>query len=153
MLVSYDKRFIFIHVYKTGGSSIITALRNYYNLRQRSFIGSVSNRLNRLICAPPVSELCQYEPHLIARDAKKLLPGHVYDDFWKFAFVRNPWDWQVSIYFYMLKTEHHVQHELIKSMRNFDEYIEWRVSEDRHLQKEFVTNEEGEVIVDFIGRY
>jgi len=37
-------------------------------------------------------------------------------------------------------------------MRNFDEYIEWRVNKDRHLQKDFFYNENGVCLVDFIGK-
>src|SRR3712207_8701173 len=31
--------------------------------------------------------------------------------------------------------------------------IEWRISEDKHLQKDFVVDEAGRLIVDFVGRY
>lgn len=52
----------------------------------------------------------------------------------------------------MRQTPSHFQHNLIVPM-TFDEYIEWRVTEDRRLQKEFVVDENGKQIVDFIGRY
>ena len=35
----------------------------------------------------------------------------------------------------------------------FDAYLEWRVTQDRNLQKEFVTDERGIQIIDFDGRY
>jgi hypothetical protein len=38
-------------------------------------------------------------------------------------------------------------------MKGFDEYIVWRVNEEKVLQKDFVTDSEGEMIVDFVGRY
>ncbi len=37
-------------------------------------------------------------------------------------------------------------------MESFEEYIEWRVEKDSHLQSDFFCNECGEVVVDFIGR-
>ncbi|RMF91729.1 MAG: sulfotransferase, partial [Nitrospinota bacterium] len=87
------------------------------------------------------------------RELREMLSPPVYDRFFSFAFVRNPWDWQVSLYFYMLKTRDHFQHRLIHSMQGFEEYIRWRVREDRHLQKDFVTDEAGNLLVDFVGKY
>ena len=61
--------------------------------------------------------------------------------------------WQLSLFFYMLEKKDHFQHHLIKSLSSFDEYIEWRISEDKHLQKDFVTHTDGSLIVGFIGKY
>ena len=80
------------------------------------------------------------------------MPPEIFNEFFKFAFVRNPWDWQVSLYSFMRQTPSHFQHDLISPM-TFDKYIEWRVTEDRRLQKEFVVDGNGQQIVDFIGRY
>jgi aminopeptidase-like protein len=38
-------------------------------------------------------------------------------------------------------------------MKDFDEYIDWRVNSEKRLQKDFVTDQNGELIVDFVGRY
>ena len=51
----------------------------------------------------------------------------------------------------MLENEDHHQHELIRSMDGFEEYIEWRVTEEKRLQSAFFVNEDGEEIVDFVG--
>jgi hypothetical protein len=53
----------------------------------------------------------------------------------------------------MRQSKKHFQHRLVNSMSGFEEYIEWRVIEDKHLQKDFVTDENGDILVDFIGRY
>jgi hypothetical protein len=37
-------------------------------------------------------------------------------------------------------------------MKNFDEYIRWRINKDLHLQKEFFYDGNGNCIVDFIGK-
>lgn len=39
------------------------------------------------------------------------------------------------------------------SFKSFDEYIEWRVTQEKTLQKEFVTDESDNIIVDYIGRF
>ncbi len=68
------------------------------------------------------------------------------------GFVRNPWDWQVSLYKYMLLTKDHFQHQLIADMSGFDEYIDWRINKDFHLQKEFFYDKDDNLLMDFIGK-
>ncbi len=75
-----------------------------------------------------------------------------FESYFKFAVVRNPWDWQLSLYTYMLKDKNHFQHELISSFSSFDEYLEWRVSEDLHSQIEYLVDENGTMLVDQILR-
>lgn len=83
---------------------------------------------------------------------KNRLPKRIFDSYYKFGFVRSPWDWQVSLYTYMLKFESHKQHSLIKSLGSFDKYLEWRVNEDLRFQKDFFY-EGDKCIVDRIGRF
>jgi len=91
-------------------------------------------------------------PHVTASELRNELPQEVYETFFKFAFVRNPWDWQVSLYHFMRQQSDHHQHDLIAEM-NFEDYIVWRCNHDLHLQAEFVTDKEGNLIVDFVGRF
>ncbi len=134
MLISYKYNFIFIHVYKVAGTSMHKALLKYL---------SPSDLLKTL----------PFPTHIKARDIKDSFSAPVYHNFFTFAFVRNPWDWQVSLYEYMLGDTKHYQHNLVKWMNNFEEYVNWRVNQNKHLQKDFVTSDEGDVIVDFIGRF
>ena len=90
------------------------------------------------------------DTHTNAKEYKDFL-GHDYDNFFTFTFVRNPFDWQVSMYFFMKEQKNHFQHEIINNL-DFNEYIDWRVNEDFQLQKSFVIDENNELIVDFIGK-
>ena len=81
--------------------------------------------------------------HVFAKDLRKRIPKHIWNNYYKFTFVRNPWDWQVSIYHYIISQKSNHHHKLVKGMSGFDEYIRWRVFEDKHLQKEFVVDEQG----------
>jgi hypothetical protein len=149
MLLSYSHKFIFIHVYKIAGTSIKKSLEKYAKRPvMRSFLNAI-----RLGSKVPYYRWRTFPLHIRAEDLKKEIPDKIYSNFYKFAFVRNPWEWQVSLYHHMLQRKEHYQHKLIKSMKNFDEYIEWRVNEDRHLQKDFITGLDGRVLVDFIGKY
>ena len=156
MLLSLRYRFLFIHIAKTGGTSIRAALRPYkwkdpYRLPQFlcSRISSLSN--HRLACKLP--------RHAKAIAAYEMLPRAFYEELFKFAFVRNPWDLQVSSY-------HHIQRErphLLKDVADFQGFLKWKLDPARpyhyiidtsiELQSDYLVDLNGNIIVDFIGRY
>ena len=152
MLISYSHRFIFIHVYKVAGMSIRDALKPY-SFNPNVFLPT---RLLRMIGVHKVvrhHRLKKLGGHARAREVRDAFPAKIFDEFYKFAFVRNPWDWQVSLYHFALKDPTHHQNELMKSFGGFEKYVEWRVNEDVKLQKDFLVDERGELLVDFIGRF
>jgi len=159
MQISYSHKFIFFHVAKVAGLSIREALSGYAEEPERFKIkrppkmsGDKPN---------PFYDIWQVLLlHAKAKDAKRELPKEVYDTFYKFAFVRNPWDWQVSMYHFILKEKNHIRHQLVQSMESFEEYLQWVINTKKpfargatKFQKDMVTDEEGNLIVDFIGRY
>lgn len=151
MLISYRHKFIFIHVYKTAGVSIQTALQGYGQERPRIGWRNWFPSLTAKLRAQSYSD--RYDTHITAKELKLELPEEVWQNSYKFAFVRNPWDWQVSLYSYMLEHEEHFQHKLIASMSGFEEFLEWRIAHDKVLQKSFVTGDDGNLILDFVGRF
>ena len=52
----------------------------------------------------------------------------------------------------MRQSKTHVQHDLIIKLK-FEEYIDWRVNHDLKLQSERFVDEDGNILVDFIGRF
>lgn len=94
-----------------------------------------------------------YARHIKASELVEKMGREAFEPFFSFAIVRNPWDWRVSLYNYMLKETTHFQHELAKSFGSFDKYIEWRVAEEVRFQKDFVYSENGEQLVDFIEMF
>ena len=147
MLLSHRYNFIFIHVYKVAGTSLKSVLKKYTLPPYESVITKDLQKAGRLPCGNI------YRGHIKAREVRSKLGNETFNSFFKFAFVRNPWDWQVSLYEFMLQREGHWEHDLIKNMVGFEEYIEWRVSKQRVLQKAFVSDKQGNIIVDFVGRY
>lgn len=150
MLISHSKKFIFIHNFKVAGTSVRKALYKHSNhsFRESSF----KDMLFLLAKAFPPVYSRNFPGHITAKELKKELPEGIFNNYFKFGFVRNPWDWQVSLYTFMLKNQNHYQHKLIKSMKDFDEYIDWRVNKDLHFQKDFFYDEKGNCLVDFIGK-
>jgi hypothetical protein len=98
-----------------------------------------------------LQELPNCPTHAKARDIRGQFPKR-WEKYFTFGFVRNPWSWQVSLYFYMLENEDHWFHDEVQSMNGFNDYLEWRVNNDRVLQSTFFRDEKGAFIVDFVGR-
>lgn len=156
MLLSLRHRFLFVHIAKTGGTSIRAALKRAKWLDPYRLPMVVCNRLSRLCGHRIASKLPR---HAKAIAAKEMLPREFFDRLFKFAFVRNPWDLQVSSY-------HHIRRErphLMSHIGTFEEFLLWKLDPDRpyqyvvdtsiQQQSDYLVDLKGQVIVDFIGRY
>lgn len=159
MLISHSHRFIFFHVAKTAGLSVRAALEPYAEEPERF-----------KIVRPPRQKGGQPNPfytiweallvHAKAKDARQELPSPLFGGYYKFAFVRNPWDWQVSMYHFILSEPTHIRHATVKSLGCFERYLEW-VAETPNpfakgatkLQKDVITDDADNLLVDFVGRY
>ncbi len=159
MLVSYSHRFIFIHVGKTGGMSVRKVLEPLSTEPEKFKIHrplkSIGDRPNPMYSVWETLLL-----HAKASDAKKELPPEVFNNFYKFAFVRNPWDLQVSMYHFVLREPTAPTHEEVKNCGSFDAFIDWVAQTAApyprgitKLQRDMVTDADGTLLVDFTGRY
>lgn len=159
MLISYSHRFIFIHVVKTGGISMREVLEPLSTEPEKFRM----RRPSRIANGRPNPLYTVWETmlqHAKARDIRREIPAEVFDGFFKFAFVRNPWDLQVSMYHFILRETAMPKHETVKALGSFDAFVEWVVATDDpyprrvpKLQREMVTDEQGKSLVDFIGHY
>lgn len=159
MLISHTHKFIFFHVAKAAGMSVRDALKPYAREPEKFRI----RRPPRISGGKPnpLYEIWRYSVlHAKARDARKELPEEVYDNFYKFAFVRNPWDWQVSMYHFILRDPTHVRYPIVSAMGAFEEYLEWVLASKRpyprgasKFQKDMLTDDQGNLITDFVGRF
>lgn len=150
MLISKKKNFIFVHIKKTAGSSITRCLTRYDD---RSLYLKLLNTkfLTRLKMFRDMNPLSHHVPAYKIRDYL----GERYDDFFKFAFVRNPFDWQVSNYFFVKQSKMHPRHKEVKNL-TFNEYLEWTLVNGRiNLQSMFISDENNinNIIVDYVGKF
>lgn len=155
MLYDPIRKFLFIHIWKTGGESVVSALRDHCPLYFRNRYINKAIRLTpgpssvllgwraRLVCGQ----------HFTASEARREMPVEAFDDAFKFTFVRNPWDWQVSNYAYALQTPAHGQHEIIQQLGSFDAYIRYQFDARAPAQSAFIFDETGDQLVDFVGRF
>jgi hypothetical protein len=159
MLVSYSHRFIFIHTGKTGGMSMRAILQSFATEPDKFRI----RRPPKLIGDRPNPMYGVWETlllHAKASDVQKELPEDVFKTFYKFAFVRNPWDLQVSMYHFILREPTAPRHAEVKALGSFDAFIEWVIATSdpyprgiSKLQGKMITDSYGKLLVDFVGHY
>lgn len=155
MLYDPTRKFIFIHIWKTGGESVVSALRDHCPAHFRN------RYLNKLIRMAPeqISALLGWRARLVrgqhftAQDIRREMPIEAFEQAFKFTFVRNPWDWQVSNYAYALQTPAHGQHEIIRELGDFDAYIRYQHALQAPSQSAFIYDDDGHQLVDFVGRF
>jgi len=156
MLLSYRYNFLFVHIAKTGGTSVRAALEP---LRWRDpwyYPQWLCSRLSHL-SGHRLGTKFPRHAKIIA--AKEMLPKEYFDRLYKFAFVRNPWDLQVSSY-------HHLRRErprLLEGIADFSTFVRRKLDPERpyqyHLdtsierQSDYLVDLSGRIVADFVGHY
>lgn len=141
-MIYHEHKAIFVHIQKTGGSSVSKALG---------------------VCAR------QPDQHFLARDLKQAYAVY-WDEYFKFAFVRNPWARLVSWYamidghraaFQAGQKVNRFHAEVLSRTLSFAEFLEKLdfefVDDDGpkwifRNQLDYLTDEQGNMLVDFVGR-
>lgn len=155
MLYSRPKNFIFIHVWKTAGESIVEALRDQCDPLFRSRVATKLLRLGQ----EPLAKKLGWKAHLIhgqhlkARNIRDIMPDGVYDDAYSFGFVRNPWDWTVSAYHYARQTKANPEHEIVNRLGSLHDYVLYRQDNFLRLQCSFLFDTDDQPMVSKIGRF
>jgi hypothetical protein len=158
-MINFDKKFIFIHVPKAGGTSVEKMLfKKEHNLQH--WFGFDEKRqifLQHLTCRQIVD--------------LKMLSEEQFDGYFKFAIVRNPWDRCLSEYIWRIKNSGNFVDAKVNiekfGRRNakeikhisFVDFLKknfpWEeISFDCHMkpQVEYLLDDSGKPMVDFVGR-
>ncbi len=146
-MISYKHRFIFIHIPKNAGTSIRRALRPHL----RNGWHKIRDELGRPFGSMPYHYKGQ-PAHLKAHEYEALLGRARFQDFRKFAVVRNPWDWHVSLFAYMQQTPQHFQHDIVKGF-DFKDYVQWRCDEDPTSQLPYLADSSEQKIEASIAHF
>ncbi len=155
MLVNWHDRYLFVHVPKTGGTSITQLLKHdckraVLPLRAVGYLFDNSGHTLPEFTFPAVG----YPYHIRARDLKRLWGAKKYDGLFSFAFVRNPWDVVVSEYFYIQRKWDHPLKNTVRKLGTFADYVHWKRDNNYHRnQYEWLTDDAGQSIVNRIGRF
>jgi hypothetical protein len=156
MLVSHTHKFVFIHIYKTAGTSIAKALAPYNVSPYKRRASRVLKRLR--LPSPSTWNTGLSVEHKTAVEARDRLGHEVFDEYFSFAFVRNPWDWQLSVYQHVVRNERHALHKRVTDLASFENYVHWLCDQsiqhrDDRCQIDFLRDLSGNLLVDFVGRF
>jgi hypothetical protein len=150
MMMSYSKRFVFIHIDKTAGTSVKDALYKYCWYPHESIWNTFLKRMGIRYYSE------EFYDHIRAYELQRYLSPLVYQRMFKFAFTRNPWDWMLSSYTYFLKNRNMHPHTYYQeNINSFRDFILWQVNTPMvyHTQSEYITDKHGKLIVDFAGKF
>lgn len=96
-MISFEKKFIFVHVPKTGGNSIQNILKKYSEDRVvKAAKKQNQDGYERFGIVNPKYGLVK---HSTLSEYSKTLGTDIISDFFIFSTIRNPWDRLISLYF------------------------------------------------------
>jgi len=158
MMICHSHKFIFIHVPKVSGTSIKDALGEtlYNGANEAEFQISPNPHYPPRYSAP-------FDEHITASELRSRLSAEIWSSYFKFGFVRHPFSWAVSNYFFFLRDRRdHPAHDFLES-QGFKGAIRFFLESSnsssstvegmRLRQSEFLCDDEGNTLVDFIGKY
>ena len=157
MLISHTHRFIYIHVLKTAGTSVSACFAPYSRFVDRLVYGyyptvKFFNAFNIVFNRKGIEWLTGFTKHAKAVDVRSKVPAALFEEYFKFGFVRNPWDWMVSLYFYLQGNKRLAAHKRVSKM-TFSEFIKTRCRNNSLQQIDFISDPERRMLVDFVGRF
>jgi len=135
-MISYENKIIFCRVAKTGSESII------------KFFNEKGIKFEKIM--PPNWK--QDPNHIPLYEIKKSIPEETYEDYFKFAFVRNPWDRFISCYLYHQEwvKENWAEKKTKMNLNSFKEFV----LDHKNIPTKYTMQQyEFTKGCDFIGRF
>ncbi len=85
--------------------------------------------------------------------AKNRMPASTFSNYFKFAFVRNPWDRLVSEYEFIRKQTDHGRHQRVMKLESFAHFIKMQSQRRDAYQNQMLCDKNGKLLMDFVGRF
>ena len=155
MIVNHKYKFIFIKSFKTAGTSLEIALSKFCN--KNDIITSIVEedeiiRKKLDFLGPRNNE--DFQEHISALEIKKKLKKDIFNNYFKFVTIRNPYEQIKSAFYWHNESKKKEKKFFIfkKRPKNFDNFFKIK---GRHIfEDEFNRyTENGKVLVDFFIRY
>lgn len=146
MIISAVHKFIFVAVPKTGTHSVRQALRHHMGPRDLEQVGLFVKKHF------PIPELARLQHgHLSLQQVRPYMRPEEWDAFFKFAFVRNPFDRFISYCAFMTRDQGQFERDPKGVMRHMLERPPMRhiLFQPQHL---LLTDADGALLADYVGR-
>lgn len=155
MLISHERRFVFIHVAKAAGTSIEHALGPFADRQPEGRLARKLVMLGPLARLPFVRRHVSFGIHATARQVRACIGAARWDDYYTFAIVRNPYSRLLSRYKYLLARKQHRQHAAVARLAGFADYVRWEIGRGRpRLHQHFdLCDGAGRILVDHVGHF
>ena len=146
MIISTRHKFIFVAIPKTGTHAVRQALREHMGPEDLEQVGLFVKRQF------PIPELARLQHgHLSLEQLRPFMAPGDFDAFFKFAFVRNPFDRFISYCAFMTREQGQFERDPKAVMRHYIANPPWQ-----HVlfqpQHGFVTDGSGALLSNCIGR-
>ena len=148
MLISDSHQFIFLRMRKVASTSMRTILSPLCVPRPEGRIAHLKSRAwlewdyHKYV----------FRAHDNIQAAQKRMPADRFESYFKFAFVRNPWDRMVSEYQFLLNRPKHGRHARVKKMDEFKQFIEMQIPRKDAYQINMICDRQGKPRMDFVGK-
>lgn len=148
MIISFEKKFIFVAIPKTAGHAIRAGLRPLMGVKD----WEQCSLFEKKSC--PVPALAKFDHgHLTAHQIETILPPGTYAGFFSFAFVRNPYDRFVSFNAFAHRGADRMRRDPLGTMKGTFEKPQWLRHKLMQPQHEFTARPDGTPMLSHVARY
>ena len=148
MIISHKHKFIFFAVPKTATHAIREALRKHTDeddWEQQVLFGQQYL---------PIPELASIgHGHVSVTQLQPHLPRETWESYFKFGFVRNPFDRFVSTCSFLNRKNPNFNNNATAQMKNALTFERFRQRILVQPQASLLTGDDGEIALDYVGRY
>ena len=152
MIISHKYKFIFIHIPKCAGTSITKTLVPM--LGEHDLVLGCTTE-GETLHAENLKK-GGLTKHSTAQQIRDNIGAEIWNNYFKFCFVRNPWDLLVSHYHWALETlwNGDDKNENIKRIKALDDFEDYILSPlvPRKNCVDYISDDNGNIIVDYIGK-
>jgi len=148
MLISDSHKFIFLRMRKVASRSMRAIL-------QPLCVPTPTGRLQHVLSRTRLEwdyHNYVFRAHESILAARRRMPAENFADYFKFAFVRNPWERLVSEYEFVLRRPQHGRHEHVKRLGNFPAFIQMQIPRRDAYQLNMLCDRNGQLLMDFVGK-
>jgi hypothetical protein len=147
-MISHKYQCIFVHIPRCGGTSLEHIIWPGPRRESDLWMGFVDKYHNK------------YQTgglqHLFARQILQEVGEQVFRKYFKFSFVRNPWDKAISQFSYIKRRDDLRDYIGLSENDSFKTYL-GKIRTKPHVQwekqYEFILDDQGELLIDFLGKF